>query len=85
VLKFKNKFGSLRVNPELLLVDNRTETVNIKETKQALVINLKTHHCTLFSKTYLDHLHMLKLLGCQIMVKENDENEDSLMLPNAAV
>jgi len=35
--------------------------------------------------TNLDHLHMLKLLGCQIMVKENDENEDSLMLPNAAV
>jgi hypothetical protein len=53
--------------------------------KQALMINLKTHHCTLLSKTYLDHLHMLKLLGCQIMVKGNDENEDSLLLPNAAV
>jgi hypothetical protein len=72
------------VNPELLLVDNCTNTVNINEIKQAQMIYLKNHHCTLFSVTYLDHLHMLKLLGCQIMVKRNDGNEDSLMLPNAA-
>jgi len=73
------------INPELLLVDKCTNTGDIKVIKQARMIYLKTHHCTSFSKTYLDHLHMLKLLGCQIMVKQNDGNEDSLMLPNAAV
>jgi hypothetical protein len=46
---------------------------------------LKAHNCTLFPITYLDHLHTLTLLGCQIMVMQNDENEDSLTLPNAAV